>query len=59
VLEIALTAAFWARWQAKLENDNTIGGRSPWLKKILDTHWIRVVLVNASAGFALALVIAA
>jgi hypothetical protein len=58
VLAIALTAALWARWQSKLESDNT-GGRSPWLKKILDTHWIRVVLVNASAGFALVLVIAA
>lgn len=57
-LAIALTAAFWAPWQAKLEYDNTVGGRSPWLKKILDTHWIRVALVNASAGFALALVIA-
>jgi hypothetical protein len=58
VLAIALTGAFWAPWQAKLESDNTTGGRSPWLKKILDTHWIRVVLVNASAGFALALVLA-
>jgi hypothetical protein len=35
-----------------------MGGRIPWLKKILATHWIRVVLVNASAGFALALVLA-
>ena len=59
VVAIGLTAAFWARWQAKLESDNTMGGRSPWLKKILDTHWIRVVLVNASAGFSLVLVIAA
>lgn len=59
VLAITLTAALWARWQAKLESDNTVGGASPWLKKILDTHWIRVVLVNASAGFSLALVIVA
>jgi len=41
-----LTAIFWGQWQAKLSND-TLGGASPWLAKILKTHWIRTALINA------------
>jgi hypothetical protein len=41
-----LTAIFWGRWQAKLSKDGS-GGASPWLAKILKTHWIRTALINA------------
>jgi len=43
-----LTAAFWGRWQAKLSEDDR-SGASPYLAKILSTHWIRTALVNAYA----------
>jgi hypothetical protein len=40
-----LTAIFWGQWQAKLASDE-IGGASPYLAKILKTHWIRTTLIN-------------
>jgi hypothetical protein len=44
----ALTAVFWGPWQAKLSRDDR-AGRSPYLAKILSTHWIRTALINAYA----------
>lgn len=41
-----LTGIFWGPWQAKLSKDE-LGGASPYLKKILKTHWIRTALINA------------
>ena len=41
-----LTAIFWGRWQAKLSKDER-GPDSPYLRKILATHWIRTLLINA------------
>ncbi|HXS36065.1 MAG TPA: hypothetical protein VN721_05155 [Flavipsychrobacter sp.] len=43
-----LTAIFWGRWQAKLSKDK-LGSESPWLAKILKTHWLRTALINAYA----------
>ena len=43
-----LTAIFWGQWQAKLSKDE-LGGASPYLDKILRTHWIRTALINAYA----------
>jgi hypothetical protein len=40
-----LTAVFWGQWQAKLSTDDR-GGASPYLSKILKTHWIRTALIN-------------
>lgn len=40
-----LTAAMWGRWQARLSRDPR-GGASPWLARILSTHWIRTLLIN-------------
>jgi glycerol uptake facilitator-like aquaporin len=52
ILASALTAAFWGRWQAQLATD-PLGPQSPYLGKILRTHWIRTLLINAYAGFLL------
>jgi hypothetical protein len=41
-----LTAIFWGRWQAKLSHDER-GPASPYLAKILATHWMRTLLINA------------
>ena len=41
-----LTAATWGRWQARLSRD-PLGPTSPWLTRILATHWIRTALINA------------
>jgi len=41
-----LTALSWGQWQAKLAKDES-GSNSPWLAKILKTHWFRTVLINA------------
>ena len=41
-----LTALFWGRWQAQLSTDER-GPASPYLAKILATHWIRTLLFNA------------
>jgi hypothetical protein len=43
-----LTLFLWARWQAKLSRDE-LGSQSPYLAKILSTHWIRTLLINAHA----------
>ena len=40
-----LTAVFWGQWQAKLSTDDR-GGASPYLSKILKTHWIRTALIT-------------
>lgn len=47
-LSLVLTGMFWGRWQAKLSTD-TLGSRSPYLVKILKTHWIRTLLINVYA----------
>ncbi len=44
----SLTALTWGRWQAKLAKD-PLGAASPWLARILSTHWIRTLLVNVYA----------
>ena len=43
-----LTGIFWGPWQARLSKDES-GGGSPYLKKILKTHWIRTALINVYA----------
>lgn len=53
-----LTALFWGPWQAKLTKDPG-GAASPLLKKILRTHWIRTLLINAYAAIELVWVIIA
>ena len=40
-----LTGLFWARWQAALSRDR-LGPRSPYLSRILKTHWIRTGLIT-------------
>ena len=55
VLAIALTAAFWGRWQGQLAKDPR-GPGSAWLHKILRTHWIRTLLIS---GYAMLLLSAA
>ena len=46
ILSCALTGLLWGRWQAKLSKD-PLGSESPYLDKILTTHWIRTLLINA------------
>jgi len=41
-----LTAILWGPWQAKLSRDER-GSRSPYLAKIMGTHWIRTALISA------------
>ncbi len=41
-----LTAVLWGRWQAELSKDAR-GPASPYLAKILATHWVRTLLINA------------
>jgi hypothetical protein len=53
LLAVILTALFWGRWQAKLSQD-PLGSQSPYLKRILATHWIRTLLITASAFILLA-----
>jgi hypothetical protein len=48
ILSLILTALFWGRWQAKLSKDPS-GPKSIYLKKILQTHWIRTLLINLYA----------
>jgi hypothetical protein len=43
-----LTAVLWGPWQSKLSRDGR-GSRSPYLSRILSTHWIRTALINAYA----------
>jgi hypothetical protein len=47
-LSFALTALFWGRWQSRLAKDDR-GPHSPYLAKILHTHWVRTALINAYA----------
>ena len=47
-LSLVLTAIFWGQWQAKLSKD-PLGSKSPYLTKILRTHWLRTLLINAYA----------
>ncbi len=47
-LSLILTAMFWGQWQAKLSKDPA-GPKSTYLKKILQTHWIRTLLINLYA----------
>ena len=49
-LAFVLTALLWGRWQARLAMD-PLGSQSPYLGKILRTHWIRTLLISAYAGF--------
>jgi hypothetical protein len=44
-----LTALFWGPWQAGLSRDPS-GAKSPLLAKILATHWVRTLLINAYAA---------
>ena len=48
-----LTGLMWGRWQANLSKD-PLGPASPYLAKILSTHWIRTLLINAYAFMLLA-----
>ena len=41
-----LTGLFWGRWQAALSKDER-GPASPYLTKILATHWMRTALISA------------
>jgi len=50
---LILTAALWGRWQAALSRDER-GPESPYLARILATHWVRTLLINAN-GFVLLL----
>ena len=44
-----LTSIFWGPWQSRLSKDPQ-GSQSPFLQKILRTHWIRTVLINLYAA---------
>jgi hypothetical protein len=48
LLSVILTVFMWGKWQGKLSHD-PLGPESPYLARILNTHWIRVILVNAYA----------
>ncbi len=48
-----LTMLFWGKWQGRLSKD-PLGSASPYLAKILSTHWIRTLLINAYAFILLA-----
>jgi hypothetical protein len=48
-----LTAVFWGPWQSRLSKDER-GSASPYLHKILSTHWIRTLLINVYALILLA-----
>jgi hypothetical protein len=52
-LSLVLTAIFWGRWQARLAQD-PLGSESPYLAKILSTHWVRTLLINAYTAILLA-----
>ena len=42
----SFTAVMWGPWQARLSRD-PLGPASVYLKKILATHWLRTLLINA------------
>jgi hypothetical protein len=58
MLALLLTALLWGRWQARLAED-PLGSQSPYLDRILRTHWIRTLLISAYAVFLLIATIAA
>ena len=45
---LILTGMMWGPWQAKLSQDPA-GPTSTYLDKILRTHWLRTLLINAAA----------
>jgi hypothetical protein len=47
-LSAGLTGLLWGRWQAALSRDPR-GADSPYLGRILATHWLRTALVTTSA----------
>lgn len=49
IASLVLTAFLWGPWPAKLSQD-PLGSGSPYLTRILSTHWIRTLLINAN-GF--------
>jgi hypothetical protein len=48
LLSNILSPILWGRWQAQLSKD-PLGPQSPYLEKILKTHWIRTLLISANA----------
>ncbi len=52
VLSLILTAGLWGPWQARLSRDSR-GPASPYLARILASHWIRTMLITAGGGFLL------
>jgi hypothetical protein len=56
LLSHILTGLFWGQWQAKLSTDKA-GAKSMYLEKILRTHWVRTLLINAYAFILLAWII--
>ena len=50
---LILTGLYWGRWQATLSKD-PLGAESPYLTRILRTHWIRTALINLSGIILLA-----
>lgn len=52
MLPLILILLFWGRWQARLADD-PLGSRSPYLHRILRTHWNRTLLITSYAGFLL------
>lgn len=53
LLSLVLTAMFWGRWQGQLARDPR-GPESPYLAKILRTHWVRTLLITANGVILLA-----
>ncbi len=48
LLSHILTAIFWGPLQAKLSKD-PLGANSPFVHKIIGTHWLRTALINGYA----------
>jgi hypothetical protein len=55
-LSLILTIFMWGQWQKKLSGD-PLSSESPYLAKILKTHWIRTSLISAYAIIVLVWVI--
>jgi hypothetical protein len=47
-LSLILTIFMWGQWQKKLTHD-PLGSESPYLAKIIQTHWIRTLLMSTYA----------
>jgi hypothetical protein len=52
LLSLVLTAVTWGRWQAVLSRD-PLGPGSPYLRRILRTHWLRTLLITGGGCFLL------